>query len=421
MVDKYPVLLREESHSMVVALSSNQSGRRTIIRNQQVSMSSSDTSIAAIKQQVFTKHKKATRKKSGPKATTLATYSGVFLLVIALVAIGYQPPQKVENGIANAVQSAPAVVFDSSQAPSVDQLVATSVAGQLAERANLPIASNVAELSVSLSVKSELAQTDSTTISKPQIVQPSAGSRTVVAYTTQAGDTAQAVAAAHGISDVTLKWANSLTSDALDAGKTLTIPPVDGVVYTVKDGDSVESLAQKYSVSQDRIVAYNDLELNGISKDMKIILPGATLPETERPGYVAPRPAYAAYGAIQGGTMGSSSRNNLTASVGNKYAPGYCTWYVYERRAAAGRPIGSFWGNATSWKSSAISAGFVVNNTPAPGAILQNHGGYGHVAYVESVGEDGSVTVREMNYAGYNVISSRTLSAAQAANYNFIH
>lgn len=385
-----------------------------------MSAGSADTSIAAIKQQVFTRHKKTHRKKSGPKATTLATYSGVFLLVIALVAIGYQPPQKVENGIANAIPTAPATVFDSSQAPSVDQLVATSVAGQLAERANLPIASNVAELSVSLSVKSELAQTDSATISKPQIVQPSAGSREVTSYITQPGDTAQVVATAHGISDITLKWANNLTSDALDAGKTITIPPVDGVVYTVKDGDSVESLAQKYSVSQDRIIAFNDLELNGISKDMRIILPGASLPETERPGYVAPRPAYA-YGAIQGGAMGSSTRNNLTASVGNKYAPGYCTWYVYERRAAAGRSIGSFWGNATSWKSSALSAGFAVNNTPAPGAIMQNHGGYGHVAYVESVGADGSVTVREMNYAGFNVISSRTLSAAQAASYNYIH
>jgi surface antigen len=40
---------------------------------------------------------------------------------------------------------------------------------------------------------------------------------------------------------------------------------------------------------------------------------------------------------------------------------------------------------------------------------------------VVGIGADGSVTVREMNYAGYNVVSERTLSAAQAAAYNYIH
>lgn len=29
-------------------------------------------------------------------------------------------------------------------------------------------------------------------------------------------------------------------------------------------------------------------------------------------------------------------------------------------------------------------------------------GGYGHVGYVESVNADGSITVSEMNYAGWN-------------------
>lgn len=383
-----------------------------------MNMGSAHPSTAALKQQVLNKHKKAFKKKGMPKASSLGAYTGVFLLVIALVAIGYQPPQKMKGGVANVSASTPAATIDSTQPTSVDQLVANAVAGDIAERANLPIASNVAELSVSLAVKSELSQTDSTVITKPQIVQPTAGSRDIRTYTTKAGDTAQSVGAQYGVSAQTVKWANNLTSDALDVGKNLTIPPVDGVVYTVKDGDTVDSLAQKYGVSKERIIAYNDLELDGIAKDKKLILPGATLPETERPGYVAPRPAYTGYST---GASSGVQRNNLTASVGNRYAPGYCTWYVYERRAAAGRPIGSFWGNAVSWASSARAAGFVVNNTPAPGAIMQNGGGYGHVAYVESVGADGSVTVREMNYAGWNVISSRTISAGQAASYNFIH
>ena len=374
-------------------------------------MSSTHASTAALKQQVFLKHKQGRKAKGMPKPTTIASYAGVFLLIITLVAIGYQPPQKAAS-VASTVETS---TVSKDNQPSVDQVVATTVAGDIAERANLPIAPNVAELSVSLSVKSELAQNDDTSISKPQIVQPTAGSREIKTYVAKAGDTVQAVAAQYGVSAATVKWANNLTSDVIDAGKELTIPPTDGVIYTVKAGDTVASLAQKYGVNAERVVSFNDLEIDGLTTGKKIILPGANLPETERPGYVAPRAAYG-YGSSSGVTG-----NNLSASVGNKYAPGYCTWYVYERRAAAGRPIGSYWGNAVTWAMNARAAGFTVNNTPEPGAIMQNGGGYGHVAFVESVDGAGNVTVREMNYAGFNVISSRTISAGQAANYNFIH
>ena len=56
-------------------------------------------------------------------------------------------------------------------------------------------------------------------------------------------------------------------------------------------------------------------------------------------------------------------------------------------------------GNANNWASAAAASGYTVNNSPSAGAILQtSQGAYGHVAYVESVGSDGSVTVSEMNY-----------------------
>ena len=52
---------------------------------------------------------------------------------------------------------------------------------------------------------------------------------------------------------------------------------------------------------------------------------------------------------------------------------------------------------------------------------MQNGGGYGHVAIVESINPDGSITVSEMNYAGFNVISNRTVPAGSIGRYNFIH
>ncbi|MBJ8260293.1 CHAP domain-containing protein [Staphylococcus pseudintermedius] len=107
-------------------------------------------------------------------------------------------------------------------------------------------------------------------------------------------------------------------------------------------------------------------------------------------------------------------------SSANLYTVGQCTYYVFDR---VGGTIGSTWGNASNWASAAAAASYTVNNRPSAGAILQTtQGAFGHVAYVESVGSDGSIRVSEMNYGyGPGVVTSRTISASQAASYNYIH
>lgn len=333
-----------------------------------------------------------------------------------MVAIGYQPPQRTET-VANAVNTP-----QNTTQPSVDDLVATNVAAGIAERAELPIATNVATLSLSLAAESQLTGSSSDVISKPQIIQPSADTREMRQYTAQAGDTAEKIAAQFGVSSNTIKWANNLTSDAVEAGKVLSIPPVDGIVYVVKAGDTVQSIAAKYQSNADRIVTFNDLELSGVAAGATIVVPGGVLPETERPGYVAPRSA-TSQGAYNGG-FSTVNAQVASASAGNRYAYGYCTWYAYERRAQLGRPVGSFWGNAATWASYARAAGYTVNTTPAPGAVIQNGGGYGHVGVVESVNPGESITITDMNYAGnWNRVTSRTMSWGEATSgwFNYIH
>lgn len=385
-------------------------------------MSSAHPSTAALRPQVTGKQTRRS-KNALPNAATLSTYGGIFLFIVTLVAIGYQPPQRVEN-VASVAGTTSTAAPTSETAPSVDEVVATSLAGDIAQRANLPIVSNVAELSVSLAVKSELAQSDDSTIKKPQIVESSATSRDIKTYKAKAGDTVPEIAAQHGISATTLKWANNLQSDALDAGKDLKIPPTDGVIYTTKNGDTPSSLAKRYSVEESRIITYNDLELDGLKPGKQIILPGASLPTTERPGYVAPTPSYSGGGTSSRATAVAADFN---ASAGNRYAYGWCTWYAYERRAKMGRPIGSFWGNASSWAYSAQRAGMTVNNTPAPGAIFQTGGGYsgmGHVGIIDSVDfKKGTVTYSDMNgLAGFGRVGQDTISLSDAkARWTFIH
>ncbi|HLR19190.1 MAG TPA: CHAP domain-containing protein [Staphylococcus sp.] len=115
-----------------------------------------------------------------------------------------------------------------------------------------------------------------------------------------------------------------------------------------------------------------------------------------------------------------TTTQTTSSSSANLYTSGQCTWYVYDK---VGGNIGSTWGNANNWASAASSAGYTVNNSPEAGSILQSsEGPMGHVAYVENVNSDGSVTVSEMNYSGgpYSV-SERTISAAEASSYNYIH
>jgi surface antigen/LysM repeat protein len=356
------------------------------------------------------------------KSTTVAAYVGAFLFITAIVAIGYQPPQQAAtDSVANAVtpQSLASNMTDVS-APSVDQLVATRVAAGIAERAELPIAHNIAEISISLSVESQLAQADNNVIVKPQIIQPAASSREMRSYTTVSGDSVDKLAAQFGVTADTIKWTNNLASDALEPGRVLQIPPQNGITYTVKDGDTTASIAARYKADERQIILYNDLEEGGLAAGMKIFILDGELPVTERPGYVAPRPVYSSYGGAVIGNYGGGS-------VGNRYAFGNCTYYAYDRRAALGRPIGSFWGNASTWAVAARSAGYLVDHNPEPGAVAQWNaysdawiGFYGHVAVVETVNGDGTITISEMNngsLGGYNIVNRRTIPASSVSNY----
>ncbi len=365
------------------------------------------------------------------KSSTVAIYAGAFALIVSVIAVGYRAPQ--ETGVA--VSAAPVVAPpQASGHPAVNDVVATDIAATVAEAASVSVKPNVEELAVSTRIQSEYATaSDATAISKPTILSVSAASRNISSYTVQEGDTAATVAEKFGISPTTVRWANNLRSDALTVGTVLEILPKDGIAYTVKEGDTIEKIAEKYKADSALLTSYNDLELNGVSAGLKIIIPGGELPETERPGYVAPRPSYSttsySYGYVGYGAGFSGQSWAIKVGTpmygGNKYAAGNCTAYAYDRRIELGRPVGGMWGNAATWASYAAASGYTVNRTPAAGAVMQNGGGYGHVAVVERVLPSGDVEISEMNAyvsgGGWNRVSGRIIDASVAGQYLYIH
>jgi surface antigen len=349
--------------------------------------------------------------RSTKSSLAIAGYGVLLLLVLMVVILAYRTPVSSDPSVANQINNENTVTTTKSANSYLNQVVEANLALGVAEKANLSVASNVLEKSATITILERLAQTEKEAVTKP-IISVVSNNDAIVNYVTVDGDSVPNLAAQFGISVQTIKWANNLTSDVLSGGLDLLIPTVDGVVYTVKAGDTIDSIVGKYGSSGGRILAINDID--DIRVGEKIVLPGGELPFNERPGYSAP------VVSINWGWSGN------TAYAGNRYSYGYCTWYAYNRRVElGGRVIGSYWGNATSWAAAARSQGFVVDGTPSAGAIFQISGGWsgaGHVGIVEAVSPDGTkIKYSDMNgLAGWNRVYWSDW-VPLPAGWNYIH
>lgn len=100
----------------------------------------------------------------------------------------------------------------------------------------------------------------------------------------------------------------------------------------------------------------------------------------------------------------------------HRFPYGYCTYYVSQRRFIP-------WsGNAISWLRGAQSFGFATGSTPQVGAIVvTSEGRYtGHVGMIDAINGN-EITITEMNYKGYGVVSSRTISANYGSIMGYIY
>ncbi|MEW5991291.1 MAG: LysM peptidoglycan-binding domain-containing protein, partial [Chloroflexota bacterium] len=99
--------------------------------------------------------------------------------------------------------------------------------------------------------------TDDGTIWKPVAVNTVVqdGKGLLQTYTVRSGDTLTGIASRYGVTMMTVWWANKLSSkDDLHVGQQLVIPPVNGLIVTVKDGDTLDSLAASYKVDAAAVV-----------------------------------------------------------------------------------------------------------------------------------------------------------------------
>lgn len=102
------------------------------------------------------------------------------------------------------------------------------------------------------------------------------------------------------------------------------------------------------------------------------------------------------------------------------YLDGQCTRYAWRKR----QDLPGNLGNASTWNERAQAQGFPVDRSPRAGDIAvweaYSNGALwaGHVAYVESVNGNGTITISEWNWRGPRITTVRTISPG---GLTFIH
>lgn len=132
-------------------------------------------------------------------------------------------------------------------------------------------------------------------VSTPAIHEeaPTTAPRTAVeSYQVADGDTLYGIAGKFDLSLSSLLWANNMTvRSVIRPGQTVKIPPVDGVIYVVKKGDTVSKIAKTYGAEQEKIIAFNRLaDAGDLRVGEELIVPGGEPPvpvAVSRPAPVA--------------------------------------------------------------------------------------------------------------------------------------
>lgn len=285
----------------------------------------------------------------------------------------------------------------------LDQLSSTEIAVHVSRMAQMETAIAVTNQADSVSSSSSVVSHDDTLVANPKIMNTDIKTKDdIVSYTVQEGDTVGSLANRFGVTSDSIRWSNDLASwESLRAGQQLVIPPIDGIVYTVQADDTPEKLAQRFSADEKVIIRFNDAELEGLQIGERIVIP-----DGER------RVQQAAAVSYYGFSFGSGAIYGY-----NGYVPGYCTYYVASRIS-----IPTNWGNARNWAAGArATPGWSVDSTPRPGSIAQTTAMHwlGHVGVVEEVSEDGSmIRYSDMNgLAGFNRVG--TSGWVPASTYQF--
>ena len=108
------------------------------------------------------------------------------------------------------------------------------------------------------------------------------GTGQISVYIVRQGDTLSEIAEMFGVPTNTIVWANDIKRGLIKEGQEIVIPPISGVIHTVKSGDTLQSIATKYKANLEDILTYGDFASNAkiIPGDVIIVPNGVIVSAT---------------------------------------------------------------------------------------------------------------------------------------------
>ena len=244
----------------------------------------------------------------------------------------------------------------------------------------------------------------------PETVLPTGSRQNVVEYQVESGDTLFGLAKTYSLEPESILWANfSALHDnphLISLGVTLTIPPLDGILYEWKEGDKLDHIAGLYKVTVEDILLYpgNDLDITNpvIEPGTLIMIPGGYR-DLER-SWIVPLQA----ADVSGGTTAKINGPGSCTPAGVYYGSGAFGWPAAYPGEVSGN---DYWSGHPAidmmcYEGDAIFAsdsGVVIYAGPISG-------GYGNMVAIDHQG--GYVTIYA-HLSSWNVSCGQVVSKGQ--------
>lgn len=118
-------------------------------------------------------------------------------------------------------------------------------------------------------------------------------------YKVKQGESISAISQKLGVTMDTILSLNTMdNAHNISEGQRIIVPNLEGILYTVKKGDSIDQIAKKYAIANGDIHDANDIGDDSLKEGSVLFLPGARLSDADRAkilGYLFMKPFHGRY------------------------------------------------------------------------------------------------------------------------------